>query len=444
MIQFFGFRNNWEQFKLIFLCLAIAGIPSSFAAGQEPADSAPMSTAPASGLIRFAGLVQYVKGTADRIESSQSRTPLSFQMPLYEGERLQVAPGSTLKIVTRSGCTAVFYEQSRVVTPHVDKPWRVRAKALRWICPEGSGEKVELGPALLQIDAQSGGEFVLNDSRLLVLRGSVNSQVAEKGQPQALPNHRLLEFRDPKTPGAPTAQWVSVEPEPSPYETWLFNEQLDSPKESQVLEKPDRPITSRWILTPVIGRGQIQYDQSGLNQKDLNGDGARIQMQHRWNAGSLIVAIAFWGLRDKSRQSSPGNPPPPGASSEIESFVLDAGYRFSHDRWWSPYFRAGLSVDKAKVQISRPDINYYSHSEYPFYSLTGSFGIDAMYRPRWLNWFGLYAAAEAFLTQSLGRGARSNLDNNNWYTGPLPSEANEPWRLTEFGARIMLGTMLQF
>jgi hypothetical protein len=152
------------------------------------------------------------------------------------------------------------------------------------------------------------------------------------------------------------------------------------------------------------------------------------------------------GMRDEAKQGEPNQPAPIGTATESDLFALELGYRFDHARWWSPVVRAGLGVQHLHVQINRSDIGFYDRTEYKYYCITASAGIEAQYSPRFINWLGLYAGAELQVVQSLLRdGAVYKRDHGN--NGPetiMPPEAREPWRLTNITGQFMLGLFLQF
>ena len=390
-------------------------------------------------LIRFAAIVQYSNGFVYKSELNRSKTALEFKSSLFEGERFIIGKNSSVKFVTRENCTVVVYSNSseaQVLTPLIEKPWRIKSDGLRWICPADAREVISFrGTTIELMPSAAGSEFLIDGNRLLVLRGQIQSASDEK----VLASGKLYHFQDKK--------WQAVEPELSAYELWRVNQSSPPPKESMDWPVPDKPITSRWILTPQFGSGRVYYDNHDLNQDQLTSNGARIQMQRRWGEGSLIATVSFHEAQDKSKQGSQDSPQPQGVSNDLNLFTLEAGYRFHHEKWWSPFVRFGVGADKAKIQIARQDVNYYSGYNYQFYTVNAAFGIDSLYRPKWLNWFGLYAGADIDIAQSVARDAARSNDsgsgNNSGNSSP-PPEANEPWRLTEIYAEIMLGAFLQF
>ena len=71
-----------------------------------------------SATIRFSAVVQHVKGLVQRIDSKSARTPLETRSVLYDGERVHVASGANLKMITRHECVAVlFYGESTALAP---------------------------------------------------------------------------------------------------------------------------------------------------------------------------------------------------------------------------------------------------------------------------------------------------------------------------------------
>lgn len=404
----------------------------SVASAQEDSPSSPTDTpAQEKSIIKFTALVQHVNGKTERVEASKSRSPLTYQTPIYESERLHIRQDGHLKIITRNRCIGVIYSEGILLSPKGDKPWRTNSEALRWICPPGAKESISYKGSSVSLD---GGELLIDNNQLLVLRGAILAS----GVQGPLPEKTLYRLVG--------RNWQAVTPTAEPYEVWAFSQERPAPAESTPLPEVKKPIKTRVILGPAFGSGQVFYDASSLNQNNLSAEGAHLQVHRRWETGSLIVGLAWREQQDNSRMSGPNQPPALGVSNTVDHLALEGGYRFSHDRWWSPFVKLGLGMNSAKVQIVRHDIGYYARPEYEFYILSASAGMDVMIRPEFIRWLGLYAAGQISLAQSVGRGAGRQTDYSyKTYEGPLPSEAmQEPWRLTTLSGQLMLGLIFQF
>ncbi len=436
-------RNSLFQTMTLLIAIALGSVTAS--AQESPGEEAETETefeASKEGslaeksLIRFAALTQFVEGDVNKLDAQKVRTPVDFRTPIYEGERIQVARGGMLKLVTQSGCIAVFYGESTVLSPNREKPWRFKSEAVRWICPEGAKESVVSRGLPLEINS---GEFFQDGRRLLVLRGQVSTKESE------LPTSRMLQFQN--------RGFKIVQPEPSSFDLWSFNEKRRPPQESTAVPKPETPKPKkieapknvRIIVGPTGGGGRLIYDNDSLSEDHLDSEGGRLQTHIRWGQGSFILLYRHQSLNADYNKGGAGITPSEGVHNDSELDALEFGYRFNHDRWWSPYFRLGVGAEKPKIFVSLPGATsaYFSGTEYEFWMLTAAAGIDAQYSPQWLNWFGVYASADLNLQQSLGRGARKVFHEFNSSQGDVP-EAGEPWRLTSVSLQLMLGLFVQF
>ena len=390
------------------------------------------SAASADDLIRVAAVAQYVRGKTERVDISQVHTPVEHGTPIYENDRIQLGADAILKFVTRPSCVGVAYGPGVVLAAHRELAWRIQAQALRWICPEGAHETFVLDGA--QVDVQPGSEVLVDGRRLLILRGGVSSD-----------SKLLAATTQPVLFGLSGKIW-SPSDSATALDLWNLNHSRIPPLESLPWVRPrdaDRPIQSRYVLGPLGGPGGVRYDNSDINQNDLDGDGARLQGQWRRGERSLIAALTYRNARNSSQNNQQG-PPTASHSSELDLFIVEMGYRTHHDRWWSPYYRAGVGRAKAKVQISRPDFGYYSRNEYDFYVVSAAGGIDVFLTPSWLRSVALYGGLEGQVIQSVARDQRKQLDAPGGNPSGTPSEAQEPWSLTSFGVNVMLGLALQF
>ena len=422
-----------------FICafgvLTIATAPSLARTEESPPTTLTAESIQNKSLIRFAAIVQFTNGGVARVDAQRARTPLKFQSTLHEGERFATDAGATLKFVARSECTAVVYGESQGQTPNMELPWRLNAESARWICPPSTRETVLIGEDRFEIE---GGEFLIDKTRLLVLRGRV---AVGSGAEAALelPTQKLLTRQ--------TDGWKETQTEvSSSLAIWEFNRSLKPPAESTDLPEPERPPAiknTRVILGPMGGGGGTHFDNKEIDSDDLGGNGARLQVQRKFGRGSLLASISYLDLEKDSQKNQVGVTPPDGIYSRASVFSVEAGYRMYHEKWWSPYARGGLGVAKAKVNIQAfQSANYGSNIEYEFYVATVAAGMDLYYSPRRLSWFGVYTGAEIHLPTSFAKAGRTV--NHESTSGTKPKSADEPGSLTTTALQLIFGLMILF
>lgn len=406
---------------------------------QINSQNGPSTTRDKKSIIRFAGIVQFIEGTAERVDSQRLRVKFAHKSPIFEGERFSISNGSVLKFITRNDCIAVIYGSANVLAPEMEKNWQVNSSAMRWICPIGAIDKVSFGNSTFIVGGPSGGEFFIEGNRLIVLSGHVDA-LKTNGE---FPRLTLLTKDGQK--------WKRILPPAAPIASWKFNQSRKAPFESFLFDRPNDPTppkvepkNSRWILGPTKGGANFKLDKSDLSQNDRSIDGARLQAQFKRNRGSLIALFEFSSMGDHQSGYGPNYAPPSSIRSNLLSLQL--GYRFDHDRWWSQFVRVGGGLERARITLnSNNGSNYYnSNIEYEFYMLRISYGIDAYYSPSWLSSVGIYAGIDLNAAQSVGRGARSVNNQNSNPGNANPSIADEPWALTTISGQMMLGLMLLF
>lgn len=437
----------FSRFSLIACALIATALahaaPEESSVIEEPAGMA--ATLPAAGapehqeqikeksIIRFAGIVQYLSGNGQRIGSQGMRTPLEFKSIFYEDERLHLDDGAMLKIVTRNDCTAVLYGEAQALTPNVEKPWRVKSRAIRWLCPKGAKDSFVIRGARFDVD---GGELLLDGRQLLILRGKVTTP----GNPTELPVMKLLE--------ADGISWKPQQPEPHPFRLWSFNQERKAPQESVQIPQPPRPVAvkkTRWGVGPTGGNQNLDFDKGNLSKSGRGGDGGRIFSHWQKNKGSLMFIYNSITFEDRGNNSSSGAQPTNGTFQRTSLNTLLAGYRLYHQKPFSPYFLAGggSARTRAFINQNQSPYNYNAEIDYEFYVATIALGVDAFYSPSWLPWLGIYGGAEVNYTRSLWRGARSVYHEFN-NGSQLPPDAIEPWNLSMGGPQIMIGAILLF
>ncbi len=380
---------------------AAAALGGGAGAGTGAADATGATVESAPDKIRFAAIVQFATKGADRVGARKIRAPLSFQDALYEGDRIRVAKGAHAKLALKSGCVLAVYGAAQAVAPNLEKPWRIRAEGLRAICPDRVAQPLSFRGSMIDVN---GGEILISGSRLLILRGSPAARGLDSARP-------LTMFELSK------GVWKAVSPAPTALEAFEFNQSRPAPKESVALEKPAKPAspkqppTTRLMIGPMLGGGSFMHDHKAYNDSGMTADGGRIQAHFKSGDRSVIIAVTpFLSLDSRGGGPCHGNgcPPAPGESiARLELATLEAGLRFRHSGWWSPYARVGLMFAQNRVTVRETDGNFYHH-RIEHYGITAAGGADAYWRPSWLPWFGLYANGEIFAARALLSGADRN------------------------------------
>jgi hypothetical protein len=390
-------------------------------------------------LLKVTAVVQFVDGRALKTETAGVQTDAVYQTALYEGDRLETFPGSTVKIVSREGCFFVLRGEGAIAAPFSTKPWRMRAESVRVLCSARSKNET-FGIANEPLVMREGEVLFLsepnsttaNSKRVMLISGAATLLG------QALEPHKLYMIRGTNISLLPT--------QPDENDLRKLNADAKPPRESNVWPEPEKRSTVRLIFGPAFGGDHASYDTDDLSQGSLSGNGPRVQLHFRTAQDhSIIVAATFRETKDKSQESSSNSPPPTGVSNSIEHQLLEVGFRNRHDRWWSPFWRIGAGISNAKVGYHQTDPSgvgsSYTRYSYDFYVLSATYGIDAHFVPNFLRPFGFYASAEGQIIQSVGRGGRVN--ENSGYSSNA-SAPPEPWRLTDVNFGLSLGLQYDF
>ncbi len=393
----------------------------SLGSGQELG----LSTPDKNVVMKVAGVVQYVEGRVVKTEPSGVQTEVVYQTPIYEGDRLESTSGAVTKIATRSSCLVVSRGQGAAAAPSEKKPWRFRAESIRIICSEKPLAET-FGISNVPFSIKRGEALILDEPlRAMSLSGQVHVR------------SKALELRKLYAVGATVTE---ISPQPNENELRQLNLKERPPHESTEWPEIAKPPTVRVIFGPVFGGDQVLYDASDLSQKGMSGNGPRLQLHFRTQADhSIIVSATSRESTDKDRESGPNRQPADGVNSHLEFLLLEGGYRYHHDKWWSPFFKFGGCSAKSRIAVQNNfNGNLNSQNTYTFYVASASFGVDANLLPKFLSPFGFYASAEAQAIQSLWRDSArvSNYGNQNG--------SQEPYRLTSFDITLGLGVQYQF
>lgn len=422
-----------------FLILASFAHAQTTPDGESPeANEPPSPEAPApkdqKALIRYSGVVQFADGSIERVDASKARTQVAHGAAIYEDERLQLGESATLKIVTRQDCIAVLHGEGLALASNREKPWRLKAQAVRWICPEGKSETFVYQNLPYRITS---GEVLLAGNKLIVLKGQLRTSKTPQGGFAARTSYTFAagaySRSEPQDEKTNRAFHLSRKP---PKESVAWPE---PPEE----EKPPEPKLSRLVFGPVSSGGQIGYDVTPLGEENLSGMGGRLQFHRRLESGrSLLVALTIRDMMNEERREKSAPTPVGKVSNDLFVMLLEAGARTKHEAIVSTFYRFGAGLAQPKIFVNRQDIGYSSDDKYEFWVVSATGGLDAIYCPPVFDSIGVTAGIEAQLIQSLGRGARESLGTH--MPTSYPEESREPWSLTLFSLNLMLGLVYQF
>lgn len=414
---------------VLFVCLfAVSLANTSVVSAQELGLSSPNKPA----VVKVAAIVQYSQGKVMKTEPSGVQTEVVYQTAIYEGDRLETTRGSVLKFATRSGCVVAMRGEGGAGAPTDKKPWRFRSESLRLICNNRDQQPQTFGVANVPVSLSEGEVLFLSAPlRAMALKGEVHVRT------QALENLKLYTVGD---------SVAESSPQPSDDSRRELNLSEKPPRESVPWPEAEKPPTVRLIFGPVFSGDGLNYDVNDLSQKNMGGSGARLQAHFRTAKDhTVIVAVTNRESCDSDSKCS-GYNSKLGVNSQLEMLLLEVGYRYHHDRWWSPYFRVGAGREKARINISAMNGNSFSNSYYAylFYVASAAFGIDANLKPKFLGPFGFYVSAEAQAVQSLWRDAyKENQNNQNGNAGGN-NPGQEPFRSTLVGLVVGLGVQYEF
>ncbi len=420
------------------ICVLVGAVPRRTFAQESARLSTEAASTPAQPpeVVKIAGVVQYVEGRAVKTESGV-QSEIVYQSSIYENDRIEAVRGTAIKIAARNGCKIILRGEGAAAASTDKKPWRFRGESVRAICLGGSGPGQVIAVANVAFTITDGEVLILTEKATAPAMPSVralvlNGRVQVRGQ--TLEPHKLYSVESTAV--------NQVSPAVSEEELRQLNLRNVPPRESKewpTPPTPPNPPTVRLIFGPTPTGGQVSYDNDNLNQKDLAGVGPRVQLHLRkTNDTSFIFALTAMELQDKSQNGYSYQAE--GVANRSNTVLVEAGHRFHHDRWWSPFYRFGVGYNTSEITLRKS--SNYSQYKYEFYVASASYGIDAHLIPKFLGGFGVYGSAEAMIIQSLWRGARENRSGPNG-SGAYPPVI-EPWRLTQLSAVLGLGIEYEF
>ncbi len=424
---------KWLQNSIKLTCLIFALVASSKIQAQT---SGPL----------FLGAFQYLDGNLELTKRNKQTIEPDFKDLILIGEELRTKTESLAKIITRSRCKIVVYQNSLIRgLKKKDSTYGFRLKrgAMRVICDDNS-----IAKQLIRVDKSDfimeKGEFLFADGKLFVLSGSVQSNK------QILTPLKIYSLKD-------NLWTIAADPNDKKV-AFEFNQQYPSPKEGLKLEDPTPPppvqpdpqqtadekpksespklVSSRWTANIGIGNSNIGY-AAGAETSDVDASAFRLAANFKMWDISFIAFIERFEI-----ETSSNNQDPTGVSggfeeeNEVMSFGL--GIRYNHQRWWSFYTNLGIGSHEMYVEQRNPFFGGNIRQT----AIHVQLGIESHLTPplEWLQWTGLYLGFEVFLLQGIAT------DGEPFDEITFPSQdfidREGTWR--NFGFKIMLGTYLQF
>lgn len=351
----------------------------------------------------FIGVVQHLKGQGrwQRRPDHSLKEKLQFKSFFHLNDVATLDDNSHLKLISQSRCKAVIYGPAGIAAPtQTTTPvWTIKAKAMRWLCPEGARENLKLNERRLQVQA---GEVLYKDGQLFVLSGRILSPSG------VLQSNTVYSYNESK--------WNAVRTmEKDSYFLWSLHNSLPLPKESLQLKKPKIPIRSRWTFGPIGGGGSVQHDNEIVSGDDYGWSGLRLGSNFLWKDKSIIATLTWLEMEpEEDTESGPTGPQPGQIFNYTRSqiFSADLGLRLYHERSWSPYFKVGLAHESLEIDFNGNMGGFYFGTRriQELINTTITAGIDKTFFTDWLGWGGLYLSAEAFYQLTLLKGGESVRD----------------------------------
>ena len=426
---------------LAFLLILIAAVAHS--ENQEP----PAPPVQNKKLISFEGFVQFADGSSSVISLSGEKDSVKYSTPIYEDTKIKLEPAANIKFVTKQNCVVVVYGEGVFSGPQGEKPWVINTKAARFICSSQNEEKfvfhgVEVTPL---------GETLIEASgKIFVVTGS-----AKLSKPLA--SRKIYQISKAGINLDASAQ--------SPQAHYDFDNLYKVPKEGEKLQKPKALVPAKYRISfgPEFGKALLIHANGYLNHYNYFASGPRLQysFRKRESEGAYIIGLRFLSVEENKNNGNyyggGGNSPGySSASDRLRSYSIDGGYRFNFDRWWSPFFHAGLSWMRNELSISSNTgsggsgcggncSGYYSDQSLDYFGITAGFGYDFLLRPSWLGGLGFFGSAELELNQTVHPTTNAVRSIYVPSTGSVPNEAtNEHGPISNFNGLMHLGLMYQW
>lgn len=232
----------------------------------------------------FVGVIQFLKGGA-KWDGTERRDALGFKTLFGWNESIALADDAHLKIITRSRCVAVIYGESQLQTPlkSAESAWNVIGGSARWICGPGQTDTVRLNGHALSI---GDGEILYHKNLLYVVHGKA---VSESGELEAGQTYKWSGNR-----------WAVEYNNEDLFRSWDLARNLPAPKESKILDKPQRKIRSRWYLGPMFGPASTSHPNSlfEINEPEIHG--IRAAVNFMWRDHSVIASLNFYEIENNS------------------------------------------------------------------------------------------------------------------------------------------------
>ncbi len=381
------------------------------------------------GEIGPVAMVQFVQGEGHH--SSPELGKLEYQTLIPIKQTLSVGSSGVMKLYTKEGCVGVLYPGSKMtVLGRYDNPiWKVQSGSFRWICPQGSRQKIYFADEIYYMEES---EVLCHEERCLIRGAGVRRK-----------SGTLTPGIYESDEGAPLDREPSTT---STYKQWELHQELAVPRESLEFAKPEKIAESRWMLGPFFGAGRYQHQNSTYSLAPPV-HGMRLMSQFRAGERSWIFNLDFVEFENRENNESvcssgscSGADLSPTASNRYEMFLAEMGLRFSHQRSWSFFGRAGLGLSKFRLNPRIANEGFF-WGEYTYYVLSLVGGVDKM----WLltSTFGVVVSAEVRLSRTLAlNSSREDEISSNW--SDVPELQDRSGNVLSSELTVFVGPMLEF
>tara|TARA_B100001248_G_scaffold262270_1_gene257134 strand:- start:16436 stop:17578 length:1143 start_codon:yes stop_codon:yes gene_type:complete len=287
----------------------------------------------------FRAIVQYERG-----KTFVDKQPAKFKTLVNNGQRIQAEKKSYIKFISKNRCYGVLYEDASATAIKKDQ-WQVEGD-FRWLCPQGAKENLMWrGKNVLVSDS----EIYVEGDNIISIKGltTVGKTKLKTGVLYKLEANKLVASAQNMQEG-PTYDWFAEKR--LPRESY-FNK----------LPEPDRDISRRIAITPMVGAPYIELDKNDMQgfRDNFRMHGIRASYNFLKNNRSYLLTASYYTLKHKNQDKDM-----PIADdlnkSQYNIFDLQFGERLNHNASTSLYWLAGLSFSTLEIDYYFPGTLYHN------------------------------------------------------------------------------------
>ncbi|MBT4763008.1 MAG: hypothetical protein HOO06_15040 [Bdellovibrionaceae bacterium] len=387
---------------------------------------------------KFRAVVQYVSGEAF-VKTGDVIKAINFRDIISEDSIITTSPSGYIKLITEKRCVAVLYNGQLSIhkTEEDQVEWVLDKGSLRWICKAKSGEVIKLAGQYVQVG--NFGEFLFANNKLVVTTDSVLSFGLTKDKKNKLAPLKGYEFND--------NSWEISADLDDKSEVTAFLSKLKLPKESFKFKKSKSKMTSRWVMGPQLGKGNMIHNNKLVEMESVDfNDGFKAQVNFLWGGRSVIASLNY------KDGTLPGADPGGGSSSDqnfneanrlrVDMEWADVGLRLSdHQRDWSFFWKVGIGSAQHDMHPPYGDTNYSENLFVEYTMLSAIVGVDKEFTFSFSDKLGIYVSAELQLIETVsGSGSMTNHESSIF-----PEELKQfDGGFTSIGLNLFLGPVLRF